>query len=246
MNSKRLAIVITLFLTLTAGMTATTQAKVKKKVKQKSTANSAYAPVKDVPGLPRVLLIGDSISIGYTLPVRKIMAGQANIHRPATNCGPSKKGLEELDKWLAEGPWDVIHFNFGLHDLKTVNDGKYACPIEQYEKNLQAIVSRLKETGAKLIWCSTTPVPIAKTRPSRSDRDVVAYNKIAEKIMKANDIPIDDLYAFALPQLEKIQIPANVHFTKKGSEVLAGKVAESIKKALVEKKKQNSKSDSKQ
>ena len=59
-----------------------------------------------------MLLIGDSISIGYTLPVRKLMQGKANIHRPLTNCGPTTKGIAEIDKWLGKDKWDVIHFNW--------------------------------------------------------------------------------------------------------------------------------------
>src|SRR5690349_3471397 len=108
--------------------------------------NPALVPVKDDPALPRVLLIGDSISIGYTVPVRDALKGKANVHRPATNCGPTERGLANLEKWLGDGKWDVIHFNFGLHDLKYVDDaGKNTAPDkghqlaapEQYEKNLE-------------------------------------------------------------------------------------------------------------
>jgi len=68
-------------------------------------------------GLPRVLLIGDSVSVGYTLAVRKELEGKANVHRPPSNCGSTKIGMRDLDKWLGVGKWDVIHFNWGLHDL---------------------------------------------------------------------------------------------------------------------------------
>lgn len=50
-----------------------------------ATPNPAYREIKDAPGLPRVLLIGDSISIGYTEPVRMELAGKANVHRIPTN-----------------------------------------------------------------------------------------------------------------------------------------------------------------
>ena len=51
-------------------------------------------------------------------PTRKALAGKANVHRAPTNCGPTIRGLEGLDQWLGDGRWDVIHFNWGLHDLK--------------------------------------------------------------------------------------------------------------------------------
>ena len=114
-----------------------------------------YEPIQDVPGLPRVLLIGDSISIAYTLPVRELLRDKANIHRPPANCGPTSYGVEELDAWLGDGPWDVIHFNFGLHDIKHMNeqderatpeDGRHQVPIDQYETNLSSLTERLEQT----------------------------------------------------------------------------------------------------
>lgn len=76
--------------------------------------------VPDVPGLPRVLLIGDSISMGYTLGVRAKLKGVANVHHPAENCGPTERGLARLDTWLGTNHWDVIHFNLcGSPAVKT-------------------------------------------------------------------------------------------------------------------------------
>ncbi|MDR2675341.1 MAG: hypothetical protein LBC18_10905, partial [Opitutaceae bacterium] len=67
---------------------------------------AAVAPVKDTPGLPRVLLIGDSISIGYTLQVRALLAGRANLHRIPVNGGATEVGLAKIDDWLGKGKWD--------------------------------------------------------------------------------------------------------------------------------------------
>ncbi|MDZ4288610.1 MAG: SGNH/GDSL hydrolase family protein, partial [Prosthecobacter sp.] len=89
--------------------------------------------VQDVAGLPRVLLIGDSISMGYTLGVRKLLAGKANVHRIPQNGGPTKNGVANIDKWLGDGHWDVIHFNWGIHDLKFMPDGKRQVEAADYE-----------------------------------------------------------------------------------------------------------------
>ncbi len=202
------------------------------------------AKVEDVPGLPRVLLIGDSISIGYTVPVREMMEGKANVHRPLTNCGPTTKGISEIDKWLSDSKWDVIHFNWGLHDLKYMGpqgqnladpkaaDSRQQVPIEQYEANLGKLVTRLKKTGAKLVWRSTTPVPDGAK--GRVVGDAAKYNAVAKKVMKENNIAIDDQYTFALKRLKEIQRPANVHFTPEGSRALAKQVVLAIEKALAE------------
>ena len=83
-----------------------------------SSKNDAMKSPKDEPGLPRVLLIGDSVSIGYTLKVREKLKGKANVHRIPQNGGATEVGLANMKKWLRDEKWDVIHFNFGLHDAK--------------------------------------------------------------------------------------------------------------------------------
>lgn len=194
----------------------------------------AFAPVADDPKLPRVLLIGDSISIGYTVPVRKLLEGKANVHRIPENGGPTSNGAAKIEKWLGDGKWDVIHFNWGLHDLKLV-DGKHQVALEDYETNLRELAKKLKAAGAKLVWASTTPVPEGKTSPPRRTEDVPRFNEAAKKVMDENGVAIDDLYAFALPRLKEIQLTANVHYSPKGYEALGGEVAKSIQAALTAK-----------
>ena len=202
-----------------------------KAVAKPKAGDRTSGPVVDDPKLPRVLLIGDSISIGYTAPVRDLLKGKANVHRNPGNGGPTTNGLANLKKWLDSGKWDVIHFNWGLHDLKFMSDGKRQVDTEAYEKNLRELVRQLKATGAKLIWATTTPVPEGVT-PPRKNEDVLTYNAIAQTIMEENQITVDDLYSFALPRLAEIQQPANVHFTPQGSATLAKYVAASIESAL--------------
>lgn len=217
---------------------------VKSKRKPARKPNPAMAKITDVEGLPRVLLIGDSISIGYTLPVRQLMEGKANVHRPPTNCGPTATGVAQINKWLGDGKWDVIHFNWGLHDLKymgpngqnladpNAKDSVQQVPPKEYETNLRKLVARLKETKAKLIWRSTTPVP--EGCQGRVAGDSAKYNAIAKTIMAENGIPIDDQYTFCMTKLDKIQRPANVHFTAEGSRELAQQAVNSILAALRE------------
>ena len=213
-----------------------------KKAKKPKAATPAFAKVEDVPGLPRVLLIGDSISMGYQLAVRDELKGVANVHRPATNCGPTTRGVEQLDAWLGDGKWAVIHFNFGLHDLKYVDaQGKNAEPgqgkpqvsIADYEKNLETLVATMNKTGAKVIFATTTPVPAGS--PARKLDDQKQYNEVALAVMKKHGVAIDDLHAFALPKLAEIQLPANVHFKPEGSKQLGQQVAAEIKKTLDQK-----------
>ena len=214
--------------------------------------------VEDVPGLPRVLLIGDSISMDYTLPVRAKLEGRANVHRPLENCGDTSRGIAKLDAWLGSGHWDVIHFNFGLHDLKYLDaQGKYVPPDkgtqvakpEVFAANLRKIVARLKQTGAKLIFATTTPVP--SSTAGRVEKDDRVYNKAALEVMKETGVEVDDLGGYVVRLQDKlppmpphvagvhsvqrkgdIQLPYNVHFTKDGYLRLADMVVKSVLKEL--------------
>jgi acyl-CoA thioesterase-1 len=200
--------------------------------KPKRAPNPVTTPIQDVADLPRVLLIGDSISMGYTLPTRTLLTGKANLHRIPQNGGPTKNGLAQIDKWLGTGKWDVIHFNWGIHDLKYMPDGKRQVEAADYEKNLRTLVARMKQTGAKLIWATTTPIPEGELSPSRRFGSVQEYNAIAARVMTENGIAIDDLNSHIAPQFDRLHNPKDLHYGTEGYQFLAQKVAEEIAKAL--------------
>ena len=204
--------------------------------------HNAFVNPKDNPKIPNVLLIGDSISIGYTVDVRKLLKGKADIFRIPTNGRHTSYGLKKISGWLKGRKWDVIHFNWGLWDICYRNPkpnnrffrdklhGKITTNPEQYKENMEQIVNQLKATDAKLIWCSTTPVP--KNETGRIKGDEVKYNQIATEIMKNNNIQIDDLYSFAELKISDIQKRGDVHFTANGYAYLAKKVAKEISHLL--------------
>lgn len=207
--------------------------------------NPSLAQVSDIAGLPRVLLLGDSISIGYTLPTRALLAGKANVHRPAENCADSGNGVRKIASWLDAGKWDVIHFNFGLHDVKYLDDkgalvspekGKQVASVVEYEQNLRALVMVLEKTEATLIFATTTPVPAGSA--GRVERSEIPYNAAAIRVMKENKIAVNDLHAFVAARQDKIQLPKNVHFSEAGSDELAAAVVASIAPFLSKKTKE--------
>lgn len=194
--------------------------------------------------LPNILLLGDSISIGYTPFVREIMKEKANIYRAINgndkpeNCLGTINGVQNIERWLGIKDWSIIHFNFGLHDVKHVDplSGKNSvnpkdplqCDLKNYVKNLEFIIDKLRTTNAKLIFATTTPVPNLSVNPLREPQTVVSYNNAALKIMKRERILVNDLYAFAIPILSEIQRPDNVHFTVEGYRLLAEQVSNKI------------------
>lgn len=180
----------------------------------------AWDYVEDDPKLPRVLLIGDSISRGYTLAVRAALAGKANVHRAPENCGPSSNGLKKLPIYLGDGKWNVIHFNFGIHDRKT--------DPAVYAANLEQLVTRLEPTGARLIWARTTPVLTSTNAEAYTPEQCARVNQIADGVMQRHHIPENDLCALVEPRLAELQLPDNVHFKEEGYKLLAGQVAAQI------------------
>lgn len=200
------------------------------------------------PKLPNVLIIGDSISIGYTLKVREKLTGKANVYRPMKgkapdNCGDTSIGLKGLDGWLGKQKWDVIHFNWGLWDLCYRNPtskeqgnrdkvgGKLSTMPADYEINLELLVARMEATGAKLIWANTTMVPEGEV--GRFVGDEEKYNSIAARVMKKHNIPTNDLLTLSKGFGGKFSSKAgDVHFTIEGSEALAAQVVASIEAVL--------------
>lgn len=198
----------------------------------KERVEPSFVPVEDIAGLPRVLLLGDSISIGYTLPVREALKGKANVHRPPTNCSSTGNALNHLESWLGKGKWDVVYFNFGLHDAKLPPEGVRHAPPAVYEKNLRELVKRLQATGATLIWATTTPVPNGGIiSPTRRFGSIDEYNAIARKVMEESGVAIDDLNAVITPHLAT-RLPNDVHYSSEGSAILAKAVVASVEAAL--------------
>lgn len=170
----------------------------------------ALAPAnEEQPDLPRVLVIGDSVCLGYTPALGAELNGRLVIYTVRKLAGSSTYSLAKIDGWLAEQRWDVIQFNWGLQDTAD------ATPA-QYESNLRVLVPKLKATGAKLLWATTTPSPFA---------DVTIYNAIAARVMKENDIPVNDLYTAVSSRVAEYRLPQNVHYNDAGCSFLAQRVA---------------------
>ena len=185
--------------------------------------SNAWDFVKDDPKLPRVLLIGDSVSRAYTQTVRKALAGKANVHRAPANCGPTASGLKNIEVWLGDGKWDVIHFNFGIHDRNT--------PLADYTARLEELVQRMKQTGATVVWASTTPIPDMPDG-KQTAKSIVERNAAATALTTKLGVQTDDLFAAITPHLAKLQNPNDVHFSEEGSRFLGEQVAAFLEKSI--------------
>ena len=193
--------------------------------------------------LPKALLIGDSISIGYTPHVVKALKGKVQVIHHRGNAQHTSTGLKMVDRWVGETQWDVIHFNWGLWDLcyrhpqskeqgrRDKKRGTLTTPLDQYEKNLDQLAAHLKKTKAKLIWAHTSTVPEGEAGRKVGDDD--KYNEVAARVMKKHGIPINDLNSLTdnFPP-ELFVKPGDVHYKPEGSKKIGQAVAKEIYLAL--------------
>ena len=192
---------------------------------------------------PNVLIIGDSISIGYTPHVKSALRDRANVFHNEGNAQHTGTGLEKLEEWLGDTQWDVIHFNWGLWDLcyrhpdsKEVGNrdkikGTVTYTPEVYAANLEKLVIRLEKTGAQLIFATTSYVPKGEVgRFVKSDK---IYNKAALEVMKKHGIRVNPLNRTSKKIHKKHPAGSgNVHYTKEGYRLLSIPVVEGIENSL--------------
>jgi hypothetical protein len=178
--------------------------------------------------LPRVLLIGDSITRGYFGEVEKHLSGKAYCARLTTSkCVSDSFFPDEVQLLLKQYRFAVIHFNNGLHG--------WGYTEEQYRDGLLRLMATFQEhaKGAKLIWATTTPMRDQGNLQHVSERTerVKVRNQIAAEIMDKLGLPIDDLYGL-VEQHHDWHSGDGVHFNEKGKQALGKQVGESVRKYL--------------
>ena len=159
--------------------------------------------------LPRVLIIGDRV---YQQPANEVKKElKAKVDVVYATLAPdevrnSETLLQDLDRLLGDGPWDLIHFNVGLGDLvyrapgmKSFRvlprqvGGVRCTSVEQYEKNLRQLCDRLLATEARVVWASTTPIRHSSTNVFELGSEIT-YNKAAKRVMAEKKVPVNDMY----------------------------------------------------
>jgi len=186
-----------------------------------------------------VILLGDSIRIGYQETVREQLSGRASVWAPVEATGNSDNLRSRLDEWVLSRDADLVHINVGLHDIKKPFDtGIAAVPLERYAENVRAILMRLKnETETALVWALNTPVNYEwhhrTKRMDRFEEDVVAYNAAALDICRDLGVAVNDLFSLVdLAGRDDLLLPDGVHFKPEGYALLGGAVAECVRSVL--------------
>jgi lysophospholipase L1-like esterase len=175
--------------------------------------------------LPRVLLIGDSITRGYYDPVEKSVGNRAYCGRYTTSrsvCDPVF--FQELGLVLGQYDYAVIHVNNGLHGWGYTED--------EYRAGLLRLLDALEAQApeAEIIWASTTPVSSESGMADHQER-VDARNSIARELMHERGVAIDDLHPLAVAHPDFLGRDG-VHFTGEGCKALGAQVATHVAAAL--------------
>ena len=195
--------------------------------------------------MPTVLLLGDSIRIGYQDAVRRELEGVADVWAPAENGQHTVHELLNFWQWVAPRQPDVLHINAGLWDCRSLLPGDFSdrcVPLEHYRENVRRLLQLSQsQTRAKIIWATSTPINEARHhaqqdadgRPARRIADVELYNAAASEVATSLGIEINDLYSF-VRQSDMVEMLSEdgVHFTTEGSAQLGRKVAEAIRAHL--------------
>jgi isoamyl acetate esterase len=190
--------------------------------------------------MKRVILIGDSIRMGYQETVKAELGSAVELWSPTENGGHTVNVLANLNDWIVKRQPDVLHINCGLHDLKTIarDERENLVSLIEYRRNVGRIL-RLTQTltRAKILWATTTPVNEERIRKSRTspgdfrryEADVIAYNAAAQEEARGRGVTISDLYANVMAAGRDNNLTADgVHFTKEAYTMLGKAVADAI------------------
>ena len=185
--------------------------------------------------MKRVVLLGDSITMGYARYVRGRLRMRADVISPEETAGNSQNLLAHLDEWAINLYPQVIHVNCGLHDIRReFGADQTAVPLEDFKKNLRTIFERLKrETKAKVIWATITPVLERWHRENnkfdRLEQDLIDYNIAAANMAEEMHIPIDNLYGMLVEaNLGELLLFDGWHYKEEGYSLMGRTVAEFI------------------
>lgn len=196
--------------------------------------------------LPKLFLIGDSISIQYGPFLEKYIQGKVQFERKVddgsaeknldiptgANGGDSRMVLEYLINKIQDEQFtpDYLLLNCGLHDIKrNPESNKIQVSEDEYRKNLEAILQLLKNKEIQVVWMRTTPVvdSIHNAKQSSFKRyaaDLELYNQIADEVCAKENIPVIDLYNFT-QKLGIEQFADHVHYKEHARDLQAAYIA---------------------
>lgn len=175
--------------------------------------------------IKRILLVGDSISVGYREGVQKLFGDTYAIDLLATSKGINDPGfIKELEYMLSQYDYEVVHFNNGIHGLYM--------DIDTYELSYRYVLNFIKTKCENIVLVLSTPAT-EEHEPTKhsADNDIITVrNKVVLKIAKEYNFPINDLYS-AMDGKPKYKVDC-YHYNQEGKGEQSGIVKSALEKVL--------------
>ena len=193
--------------------------------------------------MKKIILLGDSIRMGYDKYAKMALEGVAEVFSPVENCRFTQYMLRFIHKWVGDSGFgedtDLVHFNVGLWDVIQIMYDEPITPIDVYEQYLHRICKRIRECcpKAKIVFATSTPIHQAnyesvKHEFWRSNETIKAYNAVAVKVMKEHGIEVNDLYALMEGAPDHYFSDRTHYYTKDATEIMTGRVLQVIEEQI--------------
>ena len=190
--------------------------------------------------MKKIVLIGDSIRMGYDKYIKEALAGCAEVYYPEENCRFAEYVLRYAHDWKANGGWgddvDLVHWNAGLWDALELFGDEPLTPLPYYAEAIKRIDKRLRMLfpKAKFIFATSTNVSEKMARPEfmRHNDTIEKYNATALSALADTDTIIDDLYPLTAGVPDSYRSDWVHFYTPEGTELIGGKVLSVICAAL--------------
>lgn len=176
--------------------------------------------------LPRVLLVGDSITGGYQQMVRDALRGVCLVDYFCTSYAVDSAIYHTaLRMFVTDSRYAAVHFNHGLH-------GKHMTG-EVYKENVERLLEQISGCGAKVIAALTTQVLDGEGKPDASWEEKIAERNAAiEDNATRCGYAVNDLYAPSVSMPAEKRLGDGVHYQEAGYRVFADKVIAAVRQAL--------------
>lgn len=189
---------------------------------QKEIVETNVCSMDDSNGKPGILIVGDSVSTGYTSRLKRQFPSNQVIHN-SCNARNTRNGIENINEWASHlNQWEICTINHGLHDIHPA----YRVEVDEYLSNLEYEIDVLGGYCKKIIFVTTTIVDDSFPT-NRNPSDVDIYNDEAVNLMDNLNIPVCDLNQFSYSQIDNLYDA--VHYNSDGYDELADYVGDCIR-----------------
>ena len=189
--------------------------------------------------MKNILLIGDSIRIGYDKATKKSLADIANVYFPEENTRFASYVLRYLHEYKALVPGghvDVLHWNAGLWDCLRLFGEDVHTPVEIYAYYIDRICARIQKIfpESKVIFATSTAVQSERMSADfkRYNEEIEAYNAAAVEVVRKYGFAVNDLYAVSASLPDEAHSDPVHYYTPIGTEAFTNQVLSCLADAL--------------